>query len=134
MTHAHPLLTAVLLAASAGMQAQVAYTYNDAGACTSRTRQQTAARAAARHSAAPVIRIVDFPFFSSSVTIVADSIAEGQTLGCTLSDAEGMTAVRGTVANGTNTLPTASLKPGIFFLRIYGKDAEMSYKLTKNRQ
>lgn len=133
MTHSHSLVP-ILLLSCLGAQAQVAYTYDDAGACTSRTRQQTAARAAARHSAAPVIRIVDFPFFSSSVTIVADSIAEGQTLCCTLSDTEGMTAVRGTVANGTNTLSTAHLKPGIFFLRIYGKDTEMSYKLTKKQQ
>lgn len=77
------------------------------------------------------ITVIDFPEFHATLSIKADSIANGERLNCMLSDVDGITATAAEIKNGLNTLDTSALKPGIYFLNVRGRELSQSYKLTK---
>ena len=132
MTHWSILTFVMTFAFCNNVQGQVNYTYNDTGCCTSRTKAQKVAKVqTALYRNGAKITVIDFPEFHATLSIKADSIANGERLNCMLSDVDGITATAAEIKNGLNTLDTYALKPGIYFLNVRGRELSQSYKLTK---
>lgn len=132
MTHWSILTFVMTFAFCHNVQGQVNYTYNDTGCCTSRTKAQKVAKVqTALYRNGAKITVIDFPEFHATLSIKADSIANGERLNCMLSDVDGITATAAEIKNGLNTLDTSALKPGIYFLNVRGRELSQSYKLTK---
>ena len=132
MTHWSILTFVMTFAFCHNVQGQVNYTYNDTGCCTSRTKAQNVAKGqTALYRNGAKITVIDFPEFHATLSIKADSIANGERLNSMLSDVDGITATAAEIKNGLNTLDTSALKPGIYFLNVRGRELSQSYKLTK---
>lgn len=85
------ILCAALLSVSLPTHGQSAYTYNDTGACTSRTKTASPSKArAVQPTSNAKITVIDFPTFGNTLTIKADSIGSGMAPTCVLSDVDGV--------------------------------------------
>lgn len=132
MKHLTTLITFLFFAHSSNLQGQVIYTYSDTGGCTSRIQTQNVPNYQnVPNKSSAKITILDFPEFDNTLSVKVDSLAEGQSLNCVLSDINGVSVSKEFVKNGVNTLETSTIKAGIYFLNIYGYEISESYKLTK---
>lgn len=125
----------LLLPVSLHTHGQAVYSYNDTGACTSRTKPSTPMMAReAKDAPSARITVVDFPCFENTLTIKADSIPTATAPTCVLSDVDGMAVTTSPITNGTNTLDTSSLKSGVHFIKVYGLEQPFSCKVTKSQR
>lgn len=125
----------LLLPVSLHTHGQAVYSYNDTGACTSRTKPSTPMMARETKEASSArITVVDFPCFENSLTIKADSIPTATAPTCVLSDVDGVAVATSPITNGTNTLDTSSLKSGVYFIKEYGLEQPFSCKVTKSQR
>lgn len=81
MTHWSILTFVMTFAFCHNVQGQVNYTYNDTGCCTSRTKAQKVTKVqTALYRNGAKITVIDFPEFHATLSIKADSIANGERL------------------------------------------------------